>query len=84
MKKGNYESILFQHNDEPLCYAMRSDYNSVRTLSNFHPPKILQNVLLKKRRVGGVRERHQTSVSCPEQNRDYSKMFHLIDKGNGA
>ena len=70
MKKGDYESILFHHNDKPLCYAMCLDNNIVHTLSNFHPTKILQNGLLRKRRVGGVRERHQTSVSCPEQNRD--------------
>ena len=63
---------------------MWSDNNIVRTLSNFHPPKILQDGLLWNRRVGGVWERHQTSVSCPEQNRDYSKTFHIIDKGNGA
>ena len=64
--------------------AMWSDNNIVRTLSNFHQPKIIQDGLLRKRWVGGVRERHQTSVSCPEKNRDYSKTFHLIDKGNGA
>ena len=35
MKKGNFEYILFQHNDEPLCYAMWSDNNIVRILSNY-------------------------------------------------
>ena len=70
IKKGHYESILFQHNNKPLCYVMWSDNNIVRILSNFNPPKILQDGLLKKRWVGGVRKRHQTSVSCPEKKWD--------------
>ena len=63
---------------------MWSDNKIVRTLSKCHPQKILQDGLLRKHRVGGVREIHQTSVSCTEKNWDYSKTFHLIDKGNGA
>ena len=37
-----------------------------------------------KRRVNIVRERESVAVLCLQQNVDYSKTFHLIDKGNGA
>ena len=75
---------FFQHRVESLCYAMWADNNIVRTLSNFHSPKILAEGLNRKRKVDGVRERAQTPVPCPQQNQDYSHTFHLIDKGNGA
>ena len=32
----------------------------------------------------GNREKDQALVDAPEQNVAYCKMFHLIDKGNGA
>ncbi len=85
MKPGTYESVLFQHRDKPLCYAMWSDNNIVKTLSNFHKPEILQvgDGVLRRKKVDGVREANKTDVSCPVQQRDYSKTFHLIDKGNG-
>eukprot|EP00956_Cyclotella_meneghiniana_P004059 scaffold4911_cov47-Cyclotella_meneghiniana.AAC.17 len=37
----------------------------------------------RRRRVDGVREQDKTQVPCPEQQKDYSETFHLIDKGNG-
>ena len=85
MKPGTYESVLFQHRDKPLCYAMWSDNNIVKTLSNFHKPEILQvgDEVLRRKKVDGVREANKTDVSCPVQQRDYSKTFHLIGKGNG-
>ena len=30
-----------------------------------------------------MREQEKTAVPCPEQQKDYSETFHLIDKGNG-
>ena len=63
---------------------MWADNNIVRTLSNFHRPEILEAGLKRKRKVNKMRERHQTEVPCPRQNKDYSETFHLIDKGNGA
>ena len=84
MKKGTYDIVMFQHKTEALNYAMWSDNNIVRTLSNFHSPEILSEGLKRKRKVDGVRECAQTPVPCPKQNKDYSETFHLIDKGNGA
>jgi len=86
MKVGSYESAVFQHNMEDLCYAMWADNNIVRTLSNFHSLEILEAGLgLKRRRkVNKKREQHPTDVPCPWQQKDYSETFHLIDKGNGA
>ena len=43
MKKGSYDSVLYQHDSEPLVYAMWTDNNIVRTLSNFHPPFIIES-----------------------------------------
>ena len=58
----------------------------MKTLSNFHSPELLKvgEGMLRKRKVDGRREQHQTEVSCPAQNKTYSETFHLIDKGNGA
>ena len=84
MKKGTYDSIMYQHDSEALVFAMWSDNNIVRTLSNFHSPEVVQDGLQRKRKVDGLRERAQTPVPCPIQNKDYSETFHLIDKGNGA
>ena len=41
-------------------------------------------LLRKKRDSDGKRERTQSEVPCPVQNKAYSETFHLIDKGNGA
>ena len=38
MKNGTYKSVLFQHKDKPLCFALWSDNSVVKTLSNFHFP----------------------------------------------
>jgi len=84
MKVSSYESLIFQHDKEDLRYAMWADNNIVRTLSNFHSPEILEAGLKRKRKVNKKRERHQTNVPCPHQNKDNSDTFHLIDKGNGA
>ena len=65
MKKGTYESIMLQHDDLPLVYAMWSDNNIIRTLSTFHPPCVIKDGLMRKQKVGGVQERGQTPVTCP-------------------
>ena len=87
MKKGTYDCNFWQHDTLPFCYAAWSDNNIVRTLSNFHTPKIVDGVNGVKRRKRNLktkkRERVQSWVQCPEQQYWYSKYFHLIDKGNG-
>ena len=84
MKKNTYEAVMWQHDDEPLCYAIWSDNNLVQTLSNFHTPKVVDAGVKRKRRVQGTRERTPVLVLYPQQNIDYSETFHLIDRGNGA
>ncbi len=63
---------------------MWADNNIVRTLSNFHSPEIVEDGLMRKKRVDNIRQQHQTPVPCHLQNKSYSETFHLIDKGNGA
>ena len=65
---------------------MWADNNIVKTLSNFHCPKILKEGVgvLQKKKVDDRREQTQSEVPCPDQNKDYSNTFHLINKGNGA
>ena len=78
MKKCTYKSIMFQHNTEPLCYAMWANNNIVRILSNCHPPEIIIDSLMRKKKTDGVRDRQQSAVPCPQQNQYYSQSFHLI------
>ena len=73
---------MFQHNSLPLTYTMCSEKNIVRTLSNFHPTTIIEAGIKQNRKVGGVRERDSTAVSCTVQNKYYSETFYWIDKGN--
>lgn len=84
--KGSYKSLLYQHKEEPLTYAIWGDNNFVKTLSNFHTPNIVQGGVKRKRRSPETnrRELTATSANCPEQIKDYCETFHLIDKGNGA
>ena len=84
MKKIMYEAVMWQHDMEPLGYVIWSDNNLVRTLSNFHTPKVVEGGVKRKRRVQGTRERTQSPVACPQQNIDYFETFHPIDKGNDA
>ena len=66
-------------------YALWSDNNIVKTLSNFHTPEILPvggGLKRKKRGPDKRREQVRSDVSCPSQNKDYSETFHQIDKGN--
>ena len=54
MKKNTYEAVMWQHDTEPLCYAIWSDNNLVRTLSNFHTPKVVDAGIKRRRKVNGV------------------------------
>jgi hypothetical protein len=64
---------------------MWADNAIVKTLSNFHSPKILEagSGVLHRCRVDGRHESTLTEVPCSEQQKDYCETFHLIDKGNG-
>jgi hypothetical protein len=64
---------------------MWADNAIVKTLSNFHSPKILEarSGVLCRHQVDGQPELTPTEVPCPEQQKDYCETFHLIDKGNG-
>ena len=84
MKKGTYDSIMYQHDLGGLVFAMWSNNTIVRTLSNLHLPKVVQDGLQWERKVNDVPGQAQTPVACPLQNKDYSETFHLIDKGNGT
>ena len=86
MTIGAYESNMFQHNTLPLVFALWSDNNIVKTLSNFHSPTILAegHGVRRRKRVGRSRDHHQSDVSCPAQMKAYCETFHQIDKGNGA
>ena len=70
MKVRWYNTVMYQHKTKPLCFAMSSDNNIVKTLSNFHSPKILpagSGVLQRCRDEDGVREKERTPVPCPVQ-----------------
>ena len=84
MKKNTYETITWQHGNEPLCYAIWFNNNLVRTLYNFHTPKVVDSGIKRRRRVNGLRETEPVAVPCPQQNVDYLETFHLSDKENGA
>ena len=85
IQKGQYNSLFYQHKDQPLTYAIWTDNNFVKVLSNFHQPKVsVQGVKRKRRGANGRREHYQTPVDIPLQTQDYCETYHLIDKGNGA
>ena len=76
--------MMWRHDNESLCYAIWFHKNLVRTLSNFHTPKVVDSGIKRRRRVNSILEREPVAVPCPHQNVDYSETFRLIDKGNGA
>jgi hypothetical protein len=86
---GGHDSLLFQHNTtdtHPLLYAIWGDNNFVGTLSNYHSPIIVPNVIMRKVRdpITRVRAREATEVHISEQQLDYCDTYYMIDKGNGA
>ena len=84
LKVGDYGSLFYQHNEEPLVYTVWADNNFVKVLSNFHLPRIIVDGLQQKKQIDEHREREPSGVDCPEQMKAYSKTFHQIDKGNGV
>jgi hypothetical protein len=86
MEAGSYESIFYQHKTENLTYAVWSDNNFVKTLSNFHTPAIAVAGVYRKKRDAdsGRRDLTQSEVDCPEQQKTYCETYHWIDKSNGA
>ena len=61
---------------------MWADNNFVRTLSNFHPPQIIEGGIKRRHKIDGLHEREKTPVRVPVQQKYYSETFHLIDKCN--
>ena len=53
-RKGDYESIMFQHDLLPLTYTMCLYNNIVRMLSKFYPITINEAGIKRQRKVGGV------------------------------
>ena len=54
-------------------------------MSNYHSPAFLnvgEGMRRRKKDKSGTRERHQSEVKCPEQNKDYSNTFGKIDSSN--
>ena len=86
MKRGTYEAIQWQHISENLNAAIWADNNIVSTLSNYHSPIFLDEgtgMRRRKKSKEGIRDREQSEVKCPAQNKDYSETFRQIDAGNG-
>ena len=63
VKKNTYETLMWQHDTESLCYVIWSDNNFLRTLSNFQTPNVV-DAGIKRRRVNDVRERELAVVPC--------------------
>ena len=49
---------------------MMKSNNLVRTLSNFHTPKVVDAGIKRRRKINGVHERETVTVPCPQQNFD--------------
>jgi hypothetical protein len=83
---GGHDSLLYQHNIHSLLYAVWTDNNFVRTLSNFHSPIVVAQGIMRKVMdpITKVRAREATEFDVPEQQLDYCETYSHIDKGNGA
>ena len=49
LKKNIYEALMWQHDTKALCYAIWFDNNLVRTLFNFHTPKLVESGIKRSR-----------------------------------
>jgi hypothetical protein len=60
-----HESLIYQHNTKPLCYAVWGDNNFVKTLSNFHSPVIMTGGMKRKKKnlITKRRERESSAMS---------------------
>jgi len=59
---NSHESLLFQHKDKALTYAVWGDNNFIKTLSNFHCPVILRGGMQRKRRDPKTKKRERDLV----------------------
>ena len=76
---GRYDCALLQHKTMPLCFAMWAENIIVKTIYNYHSPTILSaedGIMRKKKGDDNIRERFQSPVPIPLQNKDYCKTFH--------
>ena len=85
VKVGTHETVMYQHKEKPLTYAIWADNNYVKTLSNFHGAVLLRGGMQRKLRDPVTKRRNKdfSDVDCPEQQWVYCNTYHLIDKGNG-
>ena len=85
MAKRTYETAVWQHNTLPLCVVAWADNAVVKTLSNFHSSKVVnEGVRRRGLEADGTRMKDPAPVDCPEQMVAYCETFHFIDKGNWA
>ncbi len=80
--------MLLGAQDKNLVYTAWLDNVIVKTLSNHHGAHVLDegNGLMRRGKdKSGAREMRQKAVPCPAKIKEYSEIFHLIDKKeNGA
>ena len=84
MEKGTYESNLWQHNDLPFVFFAWSNNTIVKSLSNFYSPVIILDGVQQQIKINKIRQYKQIHIPVPLQDKKYSKMFYLINKGNGT
>ena len=85
MKRGTYEAVQFQHKTKSLNLAVWFDNSIVLMLSNYYSPVFLdvgQGMLRRKKDKNSTRERNQSEMKCPKENKDYSNTFGKIDSSN--
>ena len=82
LRKGLYKSNMWQHNELPLVFAVWSDNAAVNSLSNLCSPIIILNGVQQWIKIDKVRQCNLVGVPVPL--REYSEIFHMIDKGNSA
>ena len=83
--QGDVRDRTVPTQNKSLNVAVWSDNSIVSTLSNYHSPVFLdvgQGMRRRKKDKNGIRERNQSEVKCPEQNKDYSNIFCKIDSSN--
>ena len=84
MEKENQELHLWQHNNLPLVFSTWSDNNVVKSLYNFHPPVIIPDWVQGQIKTNKVRQPNPVGIPIPLQQKEYSEMLYLIDKGNST
>ena len=81
IKVGTHATVLYQHKDKPLTYAIWADNNFVKTLSNFHGAVLLRGGMQRKLRNPVTKRGNKdfSDVDCPEQQWVYCNTYHLFD-----